>query len=46
MSSGNNVQYLGILEGATLIFVCIFTSRTCISFTQRLSRGISIICLI
>ena len=46
MSSGNNVQYLGILEGATLIFVCIFTSITCISFTQRLSRGISIICLI
>lgn len=46
MSSGKNVVYFGIVEGALLISLCIFASKASISFAQRLSGAISIICLI
>lgn len=46
MFSGKNVVILGILEGTLLVFVCIFASKTSISFAQKLSGAISIICLI
>ena len=46
MFSGKNVVNLGILEGTLLVFVCIFASKTSISYAKKLSGAISLICLI